>query len=75
MDEDVARQLLEELAKFGDVWNRLAELSMNIADEDDRIAFRHALGQLLGDCDCNLIRPIERRFPQLEGIAVKDYKS
>ncbi len=72
MDENVARQLLEELAKFGDVWNRLSELSMNIADEDDRIVFRRALAQLLGDCDHKLIRPIERRFPHLEGIAIKE---
>ena len=72
MDEKLARELLQELARFGDVWNRLSELSVNIADERERSDFRRALAQLLGDCDHTLIRPLERKFPHLEGIAFKE---
>jgi len=72
MDEKLARELLQELARLSDVWNKLSELSISIPDDAERSAFRRALAQLLGDCDRDLIRPLERKFPHLEGIAIKE---
>ena len=68
MDESLARNLLEELRNFVATFNNVSELSMSIADEEEQRTFRAALARLLVHCDSELIRPLERKYPQLEGI-------
>ncbi len=70
MDEVVARRLLEDLRGLCNALNALSETSMTIDGEAERRDFRKALGMVMADVDGNLIRPIERNFPHLEGIAV-----
>ena len=70
MDETAARSLLEELRIITSSFNKLSDLSFNIDGDAERSAFRRALGMLMADCDAALIRPLERAFPNLEGIAV-----
>ncbi|MEQ1494003.1 MAG: hypothetical protein ABL871_09750 [Terricaulis sp.] len=70
MDEAVARRLLEDLRALCGALNTLGETSMAIDNEAERQNFRKALGTIMADVDGNLIRPLERNFPHLEGIAI-----
>ena len=70
MDEAVARRLLEDLRGLCRALNTLGETSMAIDDDAERRNFRKAVGMVMADVDGNLIRPLERTFPHLEGIAI-----
>ncbi len=70
MDESLARALLSELRNLTNSLNVLSKLSEGIADDTDRKELRRSIATLMVECDHQLIRPIERRYPQLEGIAV-----
>ena len=71
MDETTARALLNELKTITDSCNKLSVLSERIANEDERRAFRRQLGDLMAKVDGEIIRPLEREHPHLEGIAVE----
>jgi len=68
MDEALAREMSVELASMVAALNRLGELTMSIADEDERRAYRHTIGQLIVRCDFELIQPIAKIYPHLDPV-------
>ncbi|MEZ5971506.1 MAG: hypothetical protein R3C31_06885 [Hyphomonadaceae bacterium] len=68
MDEPLARQISVELSSMIAAFNRLSELTLSIADENERRDYRKSLGELMARCDHGLIRPITKAHPHLDPI-------
>lgn len=66
MDRATAELLLHDLKAVAEGFNKLSETSLAIGDEDERRAFRKALGECIADTIIKLERPIVRQFPDLE---------
>jgi hypothetical protein len=68
MDETLAREISVELSSMVAAFNRLSELTLSIADENERRNYRKSLGELMARCDHDLIRPISKAYPHLDPI-------
>ncbi len=68
MDEALARALAADLSTIVSSFNRLSELTLQIADEGERHSYRKSLGELMARCDHELIRPIAQKYPHLDPI-------
>lgn len=68
MDEALARKISVELSSMVAAFNRLSELTLSIADENERRGYRRSLGELMVRCDSDLIRPISKAYPHLDPI-------
>ncbi|MEZ5959560.1 MAG: hypothetical protein R3C30_03925 [Hyphomonadaceae bacterium] len=66
MDRHVAERLIEDIKVLAEGFNRLSQTSMSIGDEDERRAFRKALGECMADVLKKLERPVVVQFPDLE---------
>ncbi|MEQ1819428.1 MAG: hypothetical protein ABL871_12535 [Terricaulis sp.] len=68
MDEALARKISVELSSMVAAFNRLSDLTLSIADENERRGYRRSLGELMARCDNDLIQPISRAYPHLDPI-------
>lgn len=68
MDEALARKISAELSSMVAAFNRLSELTLSIADENERLGYRRSLGEFMARFDNDLIRPISKVYPHLDPI-------
>jgi hypothetical protein len=65
MDRDLAERIVKGVLDLNLPFGALETLSMEIADPDERRAFRYALGHLMAET-LGLLRPVVRQFPDLD---------
>lgn len=65
MSEDLAREILTEIARLNDALNALSGASMAIPDESERLSFRrHLAGALIASVE--MTRFVVLQHPQLD---------
>jgi hypothetical protein len=65
MDRDLAERIVKGVLDLSPPFDALDILSTEIADPDEKRAFRLALGNLMAGT-MDLLRPVIRRFPDLD---------
>jgi hypothetical protein len=65
MDRQIAVQLIEEYLKFGQIMNRLTELSENI-DPEDRKRIRYADSEACFALYDGIVKTVLRYYPELD---------
>ena len=66
MNRDLAARMVEVAQSMAEPLNRLAALTEQITDEDERRDFRRRLAQIMGDIYPDLLTPIIRQYPDLD---------
>ncbi len=66
MERDLAARMVEVAQSMTEPLDRLAALTEQIADEDERRDFRRRLAQIMGDIYPDLLTPIIRQYPDLD---------
>jgi hypothetical protein len=66
MERDLAVQMIEVAQSMTEPLDRLATLTEQIANEDERRDFRRRLAQIMGDIYPDLLTPIIRQYPDLD---------
>jgi hypothetical protein len=65
MDRDLAERIVKGVMDLSPPLNALDKLGEHIADRDEAVEFRRALGDLMGG-SLALLLPIIRQFPDLD---------
>ena len=66
MDRLTASSIIEIVLRIGDELNKIDQLVRDITNEDERKALLTSLANVIIEFDASLIRPIVRKYPDLD---------
>ena len=66
MDETLASQIMKSAIGLDTALGELDLAISQIRDEDERRAYSRSLGNIIGQINDSIIRPIARQFPRLD---------
>ena len=65
MNRDIGRKLIEQCKSFDEIFNRITELSDEVASNEDRKKIRHAAAEALCGIYEGIVQTVIEKYPDL----------